>query len=75
MGLANYYRKFIKVFSKIAALLNNHLYGTGKNVLLYEDVKEAFERLKQELTNVDNVLSLPNFDFILEIIHFRDRRQ
>ena len=68
MGLANYYRKFIKGFSKIEAPLNKHLSGTSKNVLLSEEAKEAFEKLKRELTNVDNVLSLPEFElpFILE---------
>ena len=68
MGLANYYRKFIKNFAKIAAPLNRHLNNTDKNVLLTEDAIEAFEKLKQELTDMDNVLSLPNFDlpFILE---------
>ena len=62
MGLANYHRKFIKGFSKIAASLNKHLSGTSKNVLLSEEANEA-----NELTNVDNVLSLPEFElpFIL----------
>ena len=65
MGLASYFRKFIKGFSKFAAPLKKHLNVTGKNVLLSEDAKEAFEKLKQELTNV---LALPDFDlpFILE---------
>ena len=34
MGLANYYRMFIKNFAKIAAPLNKHLNNTDKNVLL-----------------------------------------
>ena len=68
MGLANYYRKFIKNFAKIAAPLNRHLNATEKIFLLPEDAKQAFEKLKHELTNMDNVLSLPDFDltFILE---------
>ena len=68
MGLANYYRKFIKNFAKMPAPLNKHLNATDKNVFLSEDVKEAFKKLKQELTNKDNILSLPDFDliFILE---------
>ena len=67
-GLADYYRKFIKNFAKTAAPLNRHLKNTDKNVLLTEDAIETFEKLKQELTDMDNVLSLPNFDlpFILE---------
>ena len=68
MGLANYYRKFIEGFAKIAAPLNKHLNNTDKNVLLSDDAKEAFEKLKSELTIMDNTLSLPNFalPFILE---------
>ena len=67
MGLANYYRMFIKGFAKIAAPLNKHLNNTDKNVLS-EDACEAFEKQKQELTDMDNILSLPDFDlpFILE---------
>ena len=67
-GLANYYRKFIKNFVKIAAPLNKHLNARDKAVLLSDDATKAFERLKQELTNMDYVLSLPDFDltFILE---------
>ena len=68
MGLANYYRKFIKNFANIAAPWNKDLNATDKNVLLSEDAKEAFERLKNELTNMDYVLSIPDLDltFILE---------
>ena len=68
IGLANYYRKFIKNFAKIAAPLNRHLNNTDKSVVLTEDAQEAFDRLKKELTDMDNILSLPNFDlnFILE---------
>ena len=68
MGLANYYRKFIKNFAKIALPLNKLLNNVDKAVLLTDDAIKAFETLKQELTNMDNILSLPNFDltFILE---------
>ena len=62
MGLANYYRKFIKNFAKIAAPLNKHLNATEKAVLLTDDAIKAFQKLKKELTNMDNVLSLPEFD-------------
>ena len=57
MGPANYYRKFIKNLAKIAAPLNRHLNNTDKNVLLTEDAIEAFEKMKQELTDIDNVVS------------------
>ena len=68
MGLANYYRKFIKGFAKIASPLNKHLNNTDKDVLLTDDAREAFETLKTELTDMENILSLPDFDlpFILE---------
>ena len=68
MGLANYYRKFIKGFAKIASPLNKHLNNTDKDVLLTDDAREAFETLKTELTDMDNILSLPDFEipFILE---------
>ena len=48
--------------------MNKHLNNTDKNVLLTEDAQEALKRLKKELTDMDNILSLPNFDlnFILE---------
>ena len=68
MGLANYYRKFIKVFAKIAASLNKHLNNTEKAVLFEDEAEKAFETLKSELTNIDNVLTLQDFElpFILE---------
>ena len=68
IGLANYYRKFIKNFAKIAAPLNKHLNATDKSVLMDYEAIKAFETLKRELTDMDNILSLPNFDlnFILE---------
>ena len=63
MGLANYYRKFINVFAKIAARLNKNLNSTDKNVLLSEDACEAFEKLKTELTNMDNILCRTTYRF------------
>ena len=68
MSLANYYRKFIKGFVKIAVPLNKHLNNTDKNVMHSEDAKEAFEKLKSELTNMDSVLSLPD-------LNLRNRRE
>ena len=65
MDLANYFRKFIKGFAKIAAPLNKHLNSTDKNVFMSEDACEGFEKLKAELTNVDNILSLPDFELPL----------
>ena len=42
MGLANYYRKFIKGFAKIASPLNKHLNNTDKAVMLSDDAKKSF---------------------------------
>ena len=52
MVLTNYYKKFIKNFAKIAASINKHLNNTDKNVLSSDDAREAFEKLKQELTKI-----------------------
>ena len=65
MYLANYYRKFIKNFAKIAAPLNRNLNTTHKNVLLSDDAQEAFKKLKQELTDMDTILSLPDFEKLI----------
>jgi hypothetical protein len=61
LGLASYYRKFIKNFAKIAAPLTNLL---KKSVITYEweeTCDEAFETLKGILVKAP-VLKLPNFD-------------
>jgi hypothetical protein len=65
LGLASYYRKFIKNFTKIAANL------LKKFAITYEwegTCDEAFETLKCILVKVP-VLKLPNFDKDFEI-HF-----
>ena len=58
MGLANYYRKFVKNFSKIAAPLNNL---TGSTVQFKWEEKEdaAFKALKEALSSAP-VLALPD---------------
>jgi hypothetical protein len=61
LGLAAYYRKFIKNFAKIAAPFTNLL---KKSVVTYEweeACDEAFETLKGILVKVQ-VLKLPDFD-------------
>jgi hypothetical protein len=66
LGLASYYRKFIKNFAKIAAPLTNLL---KKSVITYEweeTCDEAFETLKGILVKAP-VLKLPNFDKDFEI--------
>jgi hypothetical protein len=67
LGLASYYRKFIKNFAKIAAPLTNLL---KKFVVTYEweeACDEAFETLKGILVKAP-VLKLPDFDKDFEIL-------
>jgi hypothetical protein len=66
LGLASYYRKFIKNFAKIAASLTNLL---KKSVVTYEWERacdEAFKTLKGILVKAP-VLKLPDFDQNFEI--------
>jgi hypothetical protein len=66
LGLASYYRKFIKNFVKIAAPLMNLL---KKSVVTYKwegACDEAFEALKGILVKVP-MLKLPDFDKDFEI--------
>jgi hypothetical protein len=66
LGLASYYRKFIKNFAKIATPLTNLL---KKSAVTYEwegTCDEAFETLKGILVKVP-MLKLPDFDKDFEI--------
>jgi len=66
LGLASYYRKFIKNFAKIASPLTNLL---KKSAIIYEwegTCDETFETLKGILVKVP-VLKLPDFDKDFEI--------
>jgi hypothetical protein len=66
LGLASYYRKFIKNFAKITAPLTNLL---KKSAVIYEweeACDEAFETLKGILVKAP-VLKLPDFDKEFEI--------
>jgi hypothetical protein len=66
LGLASYYRKFIKKFAKIAALLTNLL---KKSAVIYEwdeACDETFETLKGVLMRA-SVLKLSDFDKDFEI--------
>jgi hypothetical protein len=66
LGLASYYRKFIKNFAKIAAPLTNLL---KKSAVIYgweKACNEAFETLKGILVKAP-VLKLPDFDKDFEI--------
>ncbi len=71
LGLCQYYRRFVKNFSNIAAPLNNLLkkkQGTKKNTPIEwtPQCQEAFDSLKGKLTSTP-ILALPDFskEFIL----------
>jgi len=66
LGLASYYRKFIKNFVKITALLTNLLKKSTVTYEWEEVCNEAFETLKGILVKAP-VLKLPNFDKGFEI--------
>ncbi len=66
LGLASYYRKFIKNFAKIAAPLTNLLKKSAINYKWDRACDEAFETLKDILVKTP-VLKLPNFDKDFEI--------
>jgi hypothetical protein len=66
LGLASYYRKFIKNFAKIAAPLTNLLKKFTVTCDWDEACDEAFEALKGILVKVP-VLKLPDFDKDFEI--------
>jgi hypothetical protein len=62
LGLASYYRKFIKDFSKIAKPLNN-LTKKGVEYDWTQECQNAFETLKGKLTQAP-ILGYPDFDKI-----------
>jgi hypothetical protein len=66
LGLASYYRKFIKNFAKIAAPLTNLLKKSTVTYEWEEAWDEAFETLKGILVKAP-VLKLPDFDKEFEI--------
>lgn len=65
MGLAGYYRKFIKIFAKIAKPLNS-LFKEGAEYNWGTEQEEAFNTLKNILTS-QSVLQYPDFskEFVL----------
>ncbi len=66
LGLASYYRKFIKNFAKVGAPLTNLLKKSAVSYDWDEACDEAFETLKGILVKAP-VLKLPNFDKDFEI--------
>ena len=72
LGLVGHYRQFIKGFTQIAQLLNEHLAGEGASsksewVSLSEDALEAFQALKQPCMSCP-ILAFANYkkDFLLK---------
>nr|GEX12004.1 putative reverse transcriptase domain-containing protein [Tanacetum cinerariifolium] len=65
LGLAGYYRRFIKGFSKIAKILTK-LTQKNKNYIWGEEQESAFQLLKQKLCEAP-ILALPerNDDFVI----------
>lgn len=59
LGLANYYRRFVKDFAKIAAPLNQLLRKDHKFVWTSQ-CEDAFQALKEALTSAP-ILAFPNF--------------
>ena len=58
MGVAGYYRKFVKDFSKIAKPLTQ-LTKKGQNFVWTEECEGAFSELKHRLTTTP-ILTIPN---------------
>jgi Reverse transcriptase (RNA-dependent DNA polymerase) len=61
LGLANFYRKFIKNYSKIALPVTNALQraSNSRPIVFTAEMTQAFENLKMALTN-DPCLQLPD---------------
>jgi hypothetical protein len=68
LGLASYYRKFIKNFAKIATHLTNLLKKSFETYEWDEICNEAFKTFKNILVKA-HVLKLPDFDKDFEV-HF-----
>ena len=65
LGLANYYRRFIKDYSKMASPLMN-LLKKDKHWECSDDCQEAFQKIKHAVTS-EPVLRLPNFELPFEV--------
>lgn len=60
LGLAGYYRIFIKGFADTTSFLHAPTLG-NKKPTFSDDMKKAFEELKRKITSAP-VLAVPNFD-------------
>lgn len=65
LGLAGYYRRFIKKFAETSAALHRGTFGTGKLVWT-EEMTTAFEKLKEKLTSPP-VMAFPDFDVLFNV--------
>ena len=65
LGLANYYRRFIKDYSKMASPLTD-LLKKDKHLEWTEACQEAFQDIKQAVTS-EPVLRLPDFELPFEV--------
>ncbi|KAF8094909.1 hypothetical protein N665_0349s0012 [Sinapis alba] len=65
LGLVNYYRRFIKGYSRKAAPLTD-LLKKGNTCEWFERCKEAFEELKTAVSQ-EPVLALPDFSMAFEL--------
>ena len=66
LGLANYYRKFIKDFSMITGPLSDLLTKDNKKFIWNPKCQEAFDALKKALTS-SGVLRYPDFEKEFEV--------
>ena len=66
LGLASYYRKFIKDFSKVALPLFRST-EKGKKFILNQEQQQAFDLLKTMLTS-DSILIYPDFNEIFRLV-------
>lgn len=66
LGLTNYYRKFIKDFSKVAAPLSNLLTKENENLVWTPEFDLVLVRLNELLTSA-RVMAFRHFDLPLEV--------
>ena len=70
LGLANYYRRFVQNFSKIAEPLHQLTRKTARGLQWNSNCQEAFDKLKLKLVSPP-ILSYPDFSlpFLLFFLH------